>query len=310
MSSTPDPVMVNEIKELVVKAKISALRAWELGQKLNKLFVENCQKKNKEFRELLKAHKIELGLDTAKKYIKLFNTIKKKEDISEHMIVSQLYPLLDVPKQLSEVVVAVLEIIKKHRELTYEDVNCLVNFVKLTKDLTIDKIEIEANKIINERKERKNRKKSIPHPDQKGKKIESDYFPGLLEFFPNKPIDEQGLVGLFCSMFPFLRDEKFQMHKDTIRFDKIQYIRTQFSDALIEAENVNKGRFMQIHTEFEYQSKNFFTHKHNEVTNKQCNLIVCWEDNLNSNHKDIPLVLSIKNVLQEGKIELINHNET
>lgn len=304
----------DEINERLRKTKNSTLTAWEIGQDLNKLFVEDFDEDEGRFKEHLLKSKMELGLDTAKKYMQLSKEINK-EDISEHMIVSHLYPLLDV-KEVS-VRVHLLKIMKdRHQELTSvnftaKNVNSLVNFCELTKDVTIEKIEDQVNKIINEKINEKQKKKERKNRlDRNGKRIKSDYFPDLLDFFPNEPIDEQGLVGLFCSMFPLLRDQKFQMDKYTIRFDKIQYIRTQFPDARIEAENVKKGCFVQIHTEFEYQSKNFFTHKHHEVKNKQCDLIVCWEDNLNSSYKGIPLVLSMQNVLQEGKIELVNHDKT
>lgn len=307
MSSTKIQERTQVVKQLVGKVKSSALRAWEAGQELNKLFVEDFHEDSKGFKEYLRKE-IGLTLSTAKKYIKLFKTIKK-EDLSEHMLVTQLYPILDLPplQDSKKVAITVLEAIRKKPGLTANNVNYLINFAKLTEDMT--KFEDEVNKIIHKVEKHKNQQESIQRPDQKGKKIESDHFPDLLEFFPNQPIDEQGLVGLFCSMFSFLRDQEFQMHKDTIKFDRIQYIRTRFPDAQIEAENPKKQSLMQLHVEFEYQSKNFFTHKHNEVRNKQCNLIICWEDNLDSNRKNIPLVLSIQKVLQTGKIELINHNK-
>lgn len=96
-----------------------------------------------------------------------------------------------------------------------------------------------------------------------------------------EPINEQGVILLFAAL---CHDLGFM----------IEGIRSAFPDALLRRKN-SKGTWTSCQAEFEFKSSNFKLHKHNP---KQCDLIICWEDDL----KDCQVeVMSLKEKIQEFK---------
>jgi len=297
-----------ELKPLLNRAKNSALDAWNAGEILNNILHEYFNKNEYKFENYTNK---EFGVSfiTARKYIDLYTKIDKRM-ITENMLVTHLYPLLDVDDvslriQLVEIICSMKD---KQRKITGKDVDEIINLIEVSENIkTRDDIEKEFIKIIDENKHR--RATSRYSYDRKGKPIKSEYFSEVLDLFPNIPIDEQGLVGLFCSMFSLLREKEFKLRKYLIKFSRIEYIRAEFPDGQIVAVNAkNPDEEITINVEFEYESRNYIRHGHHKVKNKKCDLIICWHNNLaeDKSLEGIPLILSIKKVLSEGKIELIN----
>ncbi|MGD0859303.1 MAG: hypothetical protein ABR912_08280 [Terracidiphilus sp.] len=78
----------------------------------------------------------------------------------------------------------------------------------------------------------------------------------------HEPVNEQGVVFLFGMV---ARELGFV----------VEIVRTSFPDC--EAKRrVGKDRWEKVKIEFEFRSRNFFTHGHDESS---CDVIVCWENN-------------------------------
>ncbi|MDP4039955.1 MAG: DUF5655 domain-containing protein [Candidatus Pacearchaeota archaeon] len=81
------------------------------------------------------------------------------------------------------------------------------------------------------------------------------------------PINEQGVVFLFGRLL-----EDLNMY--------IEEVRIKYPDCI--ARRYTGTGWKKVYVEFEYQSANFIQHGHDP---KECDIIVCWEDNLNSEEK-------------------------
>lgn len=297
-----------KLKTLIKRAKNSALDAWNAGEILNTVFQDYFDKDEYKFDNYTNKE-FGITLVTAIKYIDLYHKIDKKM-ITENMLVTHLYPLLNVDNvslrvQLLEIICSMKD---KQKKITGKDVDEIINLIDISGNIkTKDDIEKEFVKIIDENIHR--RAVSRYSYDRKGKPIKSNYFSEAINLFPNSPIDEQGLVGLFCSMFSLLKEKEFRMGKYLVKFERVEYVRTEFPDGQITAVNVkNPDEIITINVEFEYESRNYIRHGHHKVKNKKCDLIICWHNDLDEdkNYEGMPMILSIKKVLNEGKIELIN----
>lgn len=92
------------------------------------------------------------------------------------------------------------------------------------------------------------------------------------------PLNEMGVIVLFGY---YLKD---------LGFSHLEEIRSGFPDA-IGMQRIDNWRYRRVRIEFEFQSRNFVTHKHNV---DECDVIVCWENNW----QDCPLeVIELKSVL-------------
>ncbi len=83
------------------------------------------------------------------------------------------------------------------------------------------------------------------------------------------PINEQGVVFLFGRVL-----EDLNLY--------IEEIRIKYPDCV--ARRYTRKGWERIYIEFEYRSSNFIQHKHNP---SECNMIVCWENDLTDNDKKI-----------------------
>ncbi|MCP4349912.1 MAG: hypothetical protein GY795_30900 [Desulfobacterales bacterium] len=302
----------SELRPLLKRAKNSALDAWNAGKILGSIYEDDLGKKDYLFKEYTEKE-FGISIQTSKKYIELYKTIKE-EMITENMLVTHLYPLLDVENMEKRIqLIEIMRSLKrgqKKRIFTSKDVDEIVNLIEVSNAIQTKKdIEDELKKIIKKNRDEKQNNRTF---DRTGEKIESEHFSELLEIFPNIPVDEQGLVCLFCTMFSFLRNKTFKLNKDDVRFDKIEYVRTKFPDGRIKLFNITKNEFATLYTEFEYESKNYINHKHHKEKNTKCDLIICWKNNLdNLNIKVfkkreyiLPLILSMNELIESGRIEL------
>lgn len=146
-------------------------------------------------------------------------------------------------------------------------------------------------------------------PNKTGKRIESIFFPSICEMYEHEPVLEMGVVGLFCAMFHLLLETKFNYGgAKNWRLKSIIYVRNEFPDAVMKLIN-EKGETSLLQVEFELYTANYISHSHTD-SEKECHLIIAWEDNLNRTKmqkfgKKIPPILSIKKLLETGKIELL-----
>ena len=81
------------------------------------------------------------------------------------------------------------------------------------------------------------------------------------------PINEQGVVFLFGRLL-----EDLNMY--------IEEVRIKYPDCI--ARRYTGTGWKKVYIEFEYMSSNFLLHEHNP---KDCDIIVCWEDNLTKDEK-------------------------
>lgn len=169
-----------------------------------------------------------------------------------------------------------------------------------------------------------------------GQDIKTTYFPEIEDIYSREPIDEQGLVGLFCTIFPLIKSKNLTIKccdylkfldisvTKELSFLKIKGIRTRFPDAIIEFtifdRKSSKKTTTELFIEFEFESFNYVDHKHYDSKEK-CHLIVCWKHEELSkwenwknlyykNAKPLPFILSVKNLLETGEINLINLNKS
>lgn len=78
---------------------------------------------------------------------------------------------------------------------------------------------------------------------------------------------------------------------------KIVNIQAEFPDCLVQ-QNKN-GKEQMIRIEFEYLSNNFRLHKHNP---NECDMIVCWEDNIPIWYKCPIEIIELKNIINTIKL--------
>ena len=174
-----------------------------------------------------------------------------------------------------------------------------------------------------------------------GPDLKTSYFREIESIYAKEPIDEQGLVGLFCTLFPILKSNnlniqcldclKFlqvnKIHQRQLKFSKIKGIRTRFPDAIIEFNICDRNDVKttlgtrELSVEFEFESYNYIFHKHYK-DKVECDLIVCWKHEELSHwaswknsysynkSKRLPFILSVKNLLETGEINLINLNKS
>ncbi len=147
-----------------------------------------------------------------------------------------------------------------------------------------------------------------------GNDLQSDYF-DVTEIFRHEPVDEQGLVGLFCCLFHLIKQRPFIFHEKEISFKSIKVIRQAYPDGVLQILNIGKDKkYTDMNVEFEFKSHNFIKHNHLSKSKLKCHLIICWENNIKGKtlkkyldklqKKGFPKILSIKDVLKTGKIEL------
>ncbi len=153
--------------------------------------------------------------------------------------------------------------------------------------------------------------------DKFGKPLKCNFFEDLENIIENEPVDEQGFVALFCYLFNMLKNTSFQLFEKIFYFESIFLVRSGYPDAIIRLKQ-QKNIFSIIKVEFEFQSSRFLRDKHLEKSDERCDLIICWEHDLKGTtiekylkklpqHKKFPQIISIKDVLETGKIEVMDN---
>lgn len=102
------------------------------------------------------------------------------------------------------------------------------------------------------------------------------------------PINEQGVVFLFGRVL-----DDLNMY--------IEEVRTQYPDCV--ARRYTGTGWKKVYIEFEYVSSNFLAHKHNP---QECDIIVCWEDDLNPDEKKLLQdveIIELRSIIEDPNIK-------
>lgn len=322
-----------QLRNLISQVNNSGILAWDAGDILKK--VKNQQSYKTRFRtfERYTKNEFEINPQTANNYI----TIREKFDrteIGNVMLVSHLRVIAEIENDRMRK--TVLTAFKKQEDLLKKTNNQPSNEIYKTKlqdvvatvSMIIEGGEInisedEINTIVKTnieigreqaKKNRKSRKKQKGSDDKAkfGDTFTSDFFKDVSALIENEPINEMGVVALFCVMFQSLRGTQIKWKNELITFISIKYIRAEFPDACVRSKNVENKKNFELDIEFEFESYNYIRHGHSKSKNK-CDMIVCWIDNAKTNDKlkdkeaikKMPPVLSLKNCFETGDIELI-----
>lgn len=298
-----------KLKELIRQVDKSGLSAWIAGNKLSAIkdtksyknyynnFSEYC---NNEFN---------ISISTASTYIKIFRTFTENE--VTHLFISHLKligDLIDEPKSRSLIVETISDY---SGDINKEDIVTLASFVNSIKIFDTNQV-IKLTEILVENNLDKKRKKEIGKKVVKfGKPLSSKFISELL--MEKEPINEMGVVGLFCLIFPYLK-KYFNLKGEKIAFKSIKYIQAPFPDACILCQvKDNKKTETELLIEFEFESFEYIRHKHH-LSDKKCDMIICWQDNAKTKKsregmevvRKMPPVFELKEFLETGNIELID----
>jgi hypothetical protein len=306
-----------EIKPIILRAEKSARDAWRVGKILSEIKTEKEYKKK--YNTFAKYTQLEFKISesTANKYIDIFNNIPF-EEIPEDFLLTHLYAIADMSPQLRKFMIEAMTDLQsfdgageyKQTEQTVYMVRKMIESIASTSKTqkgTHDFSKRIKALLKDELSKEKSRKARSSLPFEKGKPIESPHFEQITAIYPNEPVDEQGVVGLFCSIFFLIQKLGFDYEDRNLKFSKIVYVRTRFPDAKIEffCHTKKRDTLTELNVEFEFDSRNYFAHKHNESTDK-CELIICWEHTLDSQDMEMPPVLSLKDILATGNINIIS----
>lgn len=294
MQKTDD---IQIIKELVESFSNSGKAAWEIGRYLkeikeNPIFIPS----GIDFSTFVKAE-FGLSLKKAESFIKIFETFKKDE-IPDSLLAGQLYFIssIDDPIRRNLMIQAIKKFESENIELLFPDnsthnrqkfrtstLKACENYLKknginipveTVKNIIIG-IREEEDEIKKENRFLKVRKQLLGLP------LHSFVFPNLNSIIQREPVDEMGVVSLFCVMFDKLKNIKINLPQFdySITFESIKYIREKFPDACIEC-STSKNKRVELNIEFEFESSSYVRHKHHaDKENNNCDLIVCWENN-------------------------------
>ncbi|WP_338792293.1 hypothetical protein [Bernardetia sp. MNP-M8] len=335
-----------QLKEFISQVDNSGIAAWNAGDLLK--IVKDKKGYVSQFSTFNNYTRTEVGISpqTANNYI----TIRESftiEEIGELMLITHLRVIAEIQNDKTRKLV--LECFREKDEQyqkqkkrgqtkgnddvsqkdiykpTLADVIGVVTIVaahgtELSKEEIEEVISINIEKSKEQSRQSKRAKRQAKGTNEKdffGNPLKAKFFKQISDLFGYEPIDEMGLVALFCVMFQFLRQLPFEWKGDNIEFNTIKYVREKFPDASILCQQVKKRktkeRNFELDVEFEYESYNYITHNHMQ-SDKNCDLIICWVDNAKTDKrlnqmeaiKNMPPVLSLKNCFETGKIEIIH----
>lgn len=301
-----------ELKQLIKQADSSGKAAWTAGKMLKeikeqKLYLVKYNSFEKYVREEFRINEV-----TANTYIKVHEKFGLKE-IGE-LIVSNLKVLAEIgnEKLRKEVVTAFSG--KKNADYKVKDVIATVALLNHDKQ-KFSKVEISEliTKVIKQsRKDEADEKQKRKLLVKFGEPIKSEAYNELESLFEKQPINEMGVVALFCVMFNWMRSAPIKLGNDILYFKSIKYVQVGFPDACIVCRvEDKKNSNTDLHVEFEYKSFSYIEHQHHR-SDKKCDLIICWEENarkggLSSNAeriKELPPIIELRDFLKTGKINL------
>jgi len=298
-----------ELKSLVSQAENSGISAWKAG----KIFFEIKSKKiykiqYKTFKTYIK-NEFDITDQTANSYIKIFKNFGSAE--IGNLLSSSLTAIADIQNPYIKQMVAEAFSNRESKSFRAKDVIATIAFIGSRDDISTEEINEIIDRVL----------KIIPRrpPCGGGRYGESfkkeEYKIPVYEWIEKEPINEMGVVAVFCLIFHHIRNIKFEHSKGTLTFESINYIQAAFPDINIKCKLHNKRKFsnefIDISAEFELKSQNYLQHKHYKST-KECELIICWEDNIRNDNKDtqsdfiekMPPILELKEFLKTGEIKL------
>lgn len=361
--------LVEKLTKLIEENTASGKKAWLAGEILSEAQEQELYKPEFEKFEDFLSNRIGTSKAEAQTRIKIYKWIKDEKLITKAMCISHLEAIIVLEdKQIIEILLkemakfedfnkksknkskykakynvklltSLVNDFQKNKQQRINSNNNDFFGVKLSNEQEKDiqayfhkniNLEIDDENYIKE--EDKTRKADIW-----GKQIQANYLKEIENFYLKEPIDEQGLVGLFCTIFGIIKSHNLSIkdpddlknlgiHQQNreLRFSKIKGIRERFPDAIIEFEICDKKATSQLTTtelyiEFEFESYNYTVHKHYEA-DERCDLIICWKHDEQTRwerwkesklkpSKPLPLILPIRNLLQDGTINLINLNK-
>lgn len=299
-----------KLKKLIDPEKQNAKRAWDAGNLLLPIFQKEEYKPNYQSFSDYTLAEFKVSEDTARKYISIFKAFPKNL-ITNKMAISHLHALLNVEQTMRNCLLNVMCQLEKdnndskyppYTEKSLINVKRLLSSVKSDKKLSKEEIKELLQQEVS--KMSVGRKEDDKINFRMGPPLKAVHFPELVELYTSEPIDEQGFVGLFCTMFPLMKEKdlKFKFGKYLIKFSKILCIRTPFPDAKMEfLIDSKKNVITQLDIEFEFNSYSYRDHLKSK---KKCDLIICWKHDWEDQRFIRPPILSIKDVLETGIITL------
>lgn len=327
-------VDTKNLREKLVKADDTGLIAWEIGQIANRIKSNSSYKdlKDKKYTNFGSYTKGELGKSeqTIAVYIKIYLLYPEPDKLTG-LLVSHLKELIRLSD--AETRQAATNEVKgnpqdsdangniphkKNERYTTEEIQMIVDMLEsCEKRLSIEEVVNTFKEVLRQKEEKKASRQQNGYSRDKFGPAFRDM--GIKEcvriadFIEREPIDEQSFVAVFCFIFECLKFEclkkvEFELSPgDKIKFDKIKFIRSPFPDGLIYVKN-NRNH-SEVFIEFEYETRNYFKHKHDN-SEKKCDMIIAWKDNLNLNGypeevlMKMPPIFLVQPFLYEGKTSL------
>lgn len=304
----------SELKTIIKQAENSGKAAWTAGKLLKSLKDDELYKINYNSFPKFLDNEFNIKETTAYTYIKIFEKFSNKE--IKNLILSKLIAICDIEdNNLRSKIVKILSN-EDNDAVNVKDVITAISLIDQSKQRyrEEDLRTILKNSFLRSIDERKNEKQKRKNLVVFGDTIKSEIFEDVVKVFEKEPINEMGVVGLFCILFEKLRTTPFELDRNILYFKSIKYIQVSFPDACVICRVDNKKQTnTDLQIEFEYKSSGYIEHNHHK-SSKKCDLIICWEDNLRANKnkvkgagniKNLPPIIELKNVLNTGKIILI-----
>ncbi len=322
--------VIEELKKLT--ARPTPKNAWKQGELLKKI-QESEDYKNEDYYYERDAfydyiHN-ELDLEFSEKQVTNYMGIYEKIpwnyiDSNSNMLLEHLYALIKADEAIRLEILEAMRLVefdfiqqktrtKKTLRRLYraEDIHNLIsNISKSKKTFSSKKLkEIILSDYLADRI--KANSKQMGQPPRLERDINISHFPEFKKLHPKEPIDEQGLVAFFCTVFHLIKDIKIRfpdyISESQMSFSRIIYVKESFPDARIEfIDHGQPGGIRTLDIEFEYESNNYRDHKHNHESLK-CHMIICWLNNWCRTLYDAP-IFSLKELLDTGEINLHYHD--
>lgn len=303
-----------KLKELIKLADSSGQSAWQSGKILYPIKTSEEYKKLKNYGSFKRYVEGEFGINdtTANVYIKISNTFSESD--VQKLASSNLKVISEIEN--TSLRKQVIEAFSSEDPKNYKVKDVIATIASLPENCDYTQNEIKGiikntvtDRIKDERTKRKrNRDVKI------GKPLKSVAMPHLPSIIEKEPINEMGVVALFCILFQNLTNAPFNRNGEIYFFKTIQYVQTAFPDARILCRVRDKKEAdVYLDVEFEYYSYEYINHEHHKSPkHKDCAMIICWEDNT-TNHEtrsasaiaqELPPILELKDLLETGEINL------
>lgn len=302
----------SDLKSIIRQADSSGKAAWTAGQMLKLIKEKSLYKiRYKTFAKYV-LEEFKINELTANTYIKIHERFNIKEIGS--LIVSSLKVIAEI--QHDQLRKKVVKAFASQKQIDFKVKEVLATVALLDKEkinYSQDEVTQLIKKVISQSKiEKEENKRKKSNLVKFGDKLISDKYPELQMRFELQPINEMGVVALFCIVFDWMRGISFQIGKHSMNFKSIKYVQTGFPDACIICSIDDKKKTnAELQIEFEYKSFEYLIHKHH-LSERKCDLIICWEDNAKSNKdraksenvKRLPPIIELKDFIQTGKLIL------